>query len=178
MGGDAVGAAFLESVLYRFEGVKELGDKAMTQLSAEDLAWHPDSESNSIAVIVQHLHGNMLSRWTDFLTTDGEKSSRDRDGEFVEPGNVSRTDLMDKWEHGWVCLLNAVRSLKPEDLLKDISIRGQKLSVLDAIQRQLAHVPYHVGQIVYLARMRKGAQWQTLSIARGQSGQYTPQKRD
>ncbi|MBX7255908.1 MAG: DUF1572 family protein [Candidatus Hydrogenedentes bacterium] len=178
MDSNTLGAAYLESIVYRFEGAKELGDKALAQTSDDDLTWRPDEESNSIAVIVQHLHGNMLSRWTDFLTTDGEKPTRNRDGEFVEPESATRSAILAKWEQGWACMLSTLRALKPDDLLKDVTIRGQKLTVLDAIQRQLAHVPYHVGQIVYLARMRKGAEWQTLSIARGQSGQYVPQKRD
>ena len=175
---DTVGAAYLESVLFRFRGAKALGDKALAQLSAADLVWAPGAESNSIAVIVQHLHGNMMSRWTDFLASDGDKPWRDRDGEFVEPGTVDCDGLMRKWEEGWACLLNAIASLKPDDLLSNVTIRGESMGALDAINRQLAHVPYHVGQIVYLARMRKGAAWQTLSIARGESRNYRPSKRD
>ncbi|MCC6797922.1 MAG: DUF1572 family protein [Candidatus Hydrogenedentes bacterium] len=173
-----VGETYLESALFRFRGAKSLGDKALAQLDDSDLAWVPGSESNSIAVIIQHLHGNMMSRWTEFLTSDGDKPWRDRDGEFIEPGTVDRDVLLQKWELGWACLLEAIESLKPDDLLSEVSIRGEKMSALDAINRQIAHVSYHVGQIVYLARMRKGAVWQTLSIARGESKNYKASKRD
>ncbi len=175
---NSTGAAYLDSAIFRFRGTKDLGDKALAQLSAGDLAWTPGPESNSIAVIIQHLHGNMMSRWTDFLTTDGDKTWRDRDGEFVEPSEFDKEALLRKWEEGWACLLHAIESLTPDDLRRDIVIRGEKLNALDAINRQLTHVPYHVGQIVYLARMRKGNAWQTLSIARGESKNYTPSKRD
>ena len=175
---NSLGPAYLESIRFRFRGAKALGDKALAQLSADDLAWRPGPESNSIAVIIQHLQGNMMSRWTDFLTSDGEKPWRDRDGEFVEPTHVEGDALLRKWEEGWACLLRAIESLTPEDLLREITIRGETMNALDAINRQLAHVPYHVGQIVYLARMRKGGSWQTLSIARGESKRYTPSKRD
>lgn len=175
---DALANAYLESVLFRFRNAKELGDKAMAQLDDADLTWRPGPESNSIAVIVQHLRGNMISRWTDFLTSDGEKPTRNRDAEFDEPPRTSRNELLDAWNAGWDCLLNAIAAMRPEDLLKEVTIRGQALTALDAINRQLSHVPYHVGQIVYLARMRKGKAWQTLSIARGASKDYTPRKRD
>ena len=173
-----VDAIYLDSALHRLRGAKALGDKALAQLSSDDLVWSPGPESNSIAVIVQHLHGNMMSRWTNFLTSDGDKPWRDRDGEFVEPGAIDRDALLRKWDEGWACLFAALESLTPADLDRDVIIRGEKLTALDAINRQLAHVPYHVGQIVYLARMRKGAAWQTLSIARGESKNYTPSKRD
>jgi hypothetical protein len=164
--------------LYRFRAAKELGDKALAQLSDDDLRWRPDTESNSIAVVIQHLHGNMMSRWTDFLTTDGEKPTRNRDAEFIEPERVERADLMQKWDEGWACLLSAIESLRPGDLLREVRIRGQELTAVDAILRQLSHVPYHIGQIVYLARMRRGADWKTLSIPRGGSGAYRPERRD
>jgi len=173
-----VGETYLDSALFRFRGTKSLGDKAIAQLSDADLIWVPNEASNSIAVIIQHLHGNMMSRWTDFLTSDGNKPWRDRDGEFVEPTQCDREALLAKWESGWACLFDAIESLQPEDLMRDVTIRGEKLNALDAINRQIAHVSYHVGQLVYLARMRKGPEWQTLSIARGQSKTYTPSKRD
>lgn len=173
-----IAKTYLDSVLFRFRNAKSLGDKALAQLSDDDLCWSPGPESNSIAVIVQHLHGNMMSRWTDFLAADGEKPWRDRDGEFVEPFQPDRNELARKWEEGWACLFSAIESLRSDDLMRDIVIRGEKLNALDAINRQLAHVPYHVGQIVYIARMRKGGAWQTLSIARGASKAYTPSKRD
>jgi hypothetical protein len=173
-----IGEIYLDSALYRFRGTKSLGDKALAQLDAADLAWVPGEESNSIAVIIQHLHGNMMSRWTDFLTSDGDKPWRDRDGEFVEPESVDRDALLQKWELGWACLFKAVEALTADDLLREVVIRGEKMNALDAINRQIAHTAYHVGQIVYLARMRKGTAWQTLSIARGQSKNYKASKRD
>ncbi|MDZ4858186.1 MAG: DUF1572 family protein [Candidatus Hydrogenedentes bacterium] len=175
---EAIGKLYLESALFRFRGTKELGDKALAQLTAGDLAWTPGPESNSIVVIVQHLHGNMLSRWTDFLDSDGEKPSRDRDGEFVEPANADYGSVLDKWNEGWDCLFRAIEALTADDLNKNITIRGQTMNALDAINRQVAHVSYHVGQIVYLARMRTGSAWKTLSIARGASRAYTPARRD
>jgi len=158
---DALAHAYLESVLFRFRNAKELGEKALAQLDDSDFTWRPGPESNSIAVVIQHLHGNMMSRWTDFLTSDGEKPTRNRDAEFEEPLRISRCELLKMWENGWKCLLDAIAALRPGDLLGEVTIRGQALTALDAINRQLSHVPYHVGQIVYLARMRKGEAWQT-----------------
>lgn len=178
MGSDKLARAVIESLVYRFRAAKELGERALAQLSDDDLAWRPDAQSNSIAVILQHLHGNMMSRWTDFLTADGEKPERNRDGEFVEPERVDRAGLTRKWEEGWACLLAAIESLQPDDLLREVRIRGQALAAIDAVLRQLSHVPYHVGQIVYLARMRKGEHWNTLSIPRGGSSEYRPAQRD
>lgn len=175
---NGVAETYLESVLFRFRGTKALGDKALTQLSEDDFAWTPGPESNSIAVIIQHLHGNMMSRWTDFLTSDGEKDWRNRDGEFVEPSAADKDALLRRWEDGWACLLCAIESLKPGDLLRGITIRGETMSALDAINRQVAHVSYHIGQIAYLARMRRGDTWQTLSVPRGESKNYIPSKRD
>lgn len=173
-----VGTLFLDSAMHRFRSTKELGDKALAQLDEADFFWRPGIESNSIAVIIQHLHGNMLSRWTDLLSSDGEKPWRERDAEFTEPAETDRARLMVLWEEGWACLFKAVDGLVAEDLTLDVVIRGQSLSVLDAINRQLAHYSYHAGQIVYLARARRGDAWSTLSIARGASKQYAPRKRD
>ena len=125
----------------------------------------------SIAVIIGHMAGNMLSRWTNFLTEDGEKAWRDRDGEFQEPA-LDRAALIARWEKGWDCYLTTLRSLKEDDLLRTITIRSEPLSVVDAINRQLAHYPYHVGQIVYLARLLKGDGWKSLSIPRGDSDAF------
>lgn len=174
----SVGTLFLDSAMHRFRSTKELGDKALAQLDEADFLWRPGPESNSIAVIIQHLHGNMLSRWTDLLSSDGEKPWRERDAEFTEPAAADRAQLMALWEEGWVCLTRAIDGLAADDLALDVVIRGQSLSVLDAINRQLTHYSYHVGQIVYLARARKGDAWNTLSIARGASRQYAPRKRD
>ena len=140
--------------------------------------WRPNDASNSIAVIVQHLNGNMLSRWTDFLTTDGDKPNRDREAEFTEPQSITRAQIMEKWEEGWTCLFNTIEGLVPEDLEKQITVRGQDLSVIDAINRQFIHYGYHTGQIVYLARQIQSEDWESLSIPRGMSGDYKPTKRD
>lgn len=172
-----VASAYLESAVKRFENLKELGDGALRQLGDDDVRFTPDPETNSVAVIVQHLHGNMLSRWSEFLTTDGDKPWRERDAEFEDQAWDHAT-VVAKWEEGWQCTLDTLRALQPEDVLKTVTIRGMPLSVLDAINRQIAHYGYHVGQLVQLAKMRKGTAWQTLSIARGQSGKYVPRARD
>lgn len=166
---------FLESSLFCLRNQKRLGDGAMAQLEDGDFAWSPDPEVNSIAITVRHLHGNMLSRWTDFLTTDGEKPWRDRDAEFqAAPGDDSREALLRLWEEGWACVFNALEHLREQDVMRIVSIRGREHTVVEAVQRQVSHYGYHVGQIVMLAKMRRGARWQTLSIARGQSGAYKP----
>jgi Protein of unknown function (DUF1572) len=159
---------FLDSAIKRSAYYKELGDKSFAQLTDDAFHATPNDVSNSIAVIVRHLAGNMLSRWTNFLTEDGEKSWRERDLEFIEP-ELDRQGVMALWEKGWECYLTALSSLTPEDLTKTVFIRSEPLTVVDAINRQLAHYPYHVGQIVYLARMFKGSGWESLSIPRGDS---------
>ncbi len=163
-----LGEAFLDSATKRSSYYKELGDKSFAQL--DDAAFHykPNEVSNSIAVIVRHMAGNMLSRWTNFLTEDGEKEWRDRDTEFEEPA-TDRAGVIAMWEKGWDCYLGALRDLKEDDLLRTVHIRSEPLTVVDAINRQLAHYPHHVGQIVYLARMIKGDAWQSLSIPKGDS---------
>jgi hypothetical protein len=158
-----IGKAFLESVIKRFNEYKSLGDKTFAQLSENDFFFQPNEASNSIAVIIQHMHGNMLSRWTNFLTEDGEKDWRQRDEEF-EIKDLSREQLIQRWEEGWNLLFHTLDSLTTEDLLKQITIRQQPLIVVDAINRQLAHYSSHVGQIVYLGKWRKGMQWSTLSM--------------
>ncbi|GAC1381944.1 MAG: DUF1572 domain-containing protein [Ginsengibacter sp.] len=154
---------FLQSAIKRLLYYKDLADKCFERLNDDEFNFQPDANSNSIAVIIKHMHGNMMSRWTDFLATDGEKEWRKRDGEFVEKED-SKTYLESIWEEGWNCMLNTLYSLKDEDLLKTILIRFEPLSVTDAINRQLAHYPYHVGQIVYLARLLKKDNWKSLSI--------------
>ena len=149
-----LGNEFLQSAAKRSKYYKELGDKTFDQLADTDFHFQPNEESNSIAIIIQHMAGNMLSRWTDFLTTDGEKEWRNRDAEFEEQ-NRSRQQLIDHWEKGWDCFSGALTSLTEDDLLKTIYIRNEGLSVVDAINRQLAHYPYHVGQIIYIGRMIK-----------------------
>jgi len=150
---------------------KDLGEKTFEQLEEKDFHFQPSSESNSIAVIVQHMTGNMLSRWTNFLTEDGEKEWRDRDDEF-EIHQYSKQQIIDLWNKGWSCFLEAIESLTENDLTKAVSIRQEQLSVVDAINRQMAHYPYHVGQIVYIGRIIKNNEWRNLSIPKGQSQAY------
>ncbi|HET6400063.1 MAG TPA: DUF1572 family protein [Candidatus Kapabacteria bacterium] len=156
---------FLTLTLDRFEQLRSQGEKTLAQLSEEDAHWSPDPESNSIAVIVQHLHGNMLSRFTDFLTTDGEKPTRHRDEEFIGHA-LSLADLKKMWSEGWDCVFSAIRPLKEADLSREIFIRCESHTVMEALMRALSHIAYHVGQIVYLGKHRKGSQWKTLSIPR------------
>ncbi len=156
---------YLASAVKRFRQYKDLGEKAIVQVTEENIGRAPNDDSNSIAVIVQHLSGNMVSRWTDFLTTDGEKPWRNRDGEF-EGSITTREELLRIWEKGWQCALEGLEQLSPDDLAKTVLIRSENLSVLDAIQRQLGHAAYHVGQIVYAAKMWQQEGWQTLSIPR------------
>ncbi len=165
---------FLKDCIKRFQYYKELGDKTLDQVSEEELHWMPSSESNSIALIIQHMHGNMKSRWTNFLTEDGEKPWRNRDQEF-EPQTWTKTQAMDFWNQGWACLLDTLVGLKKEDLQKTIYIRTEPLLVYDAILRQLAHYPYHVGQIVYVGRIIRNEQWKNLSIPKGHSQAFNDQ---
>jgi hypothetical protein len=167
--------SYLDSALKQFRYYKQLGDKTITQLSNEQLFTEPFTGINSIAVIIQHLSGNMLSRWTDFLNSDGEKEWRDRDAEF-ETTIQERQALTEAWENGWNCLFQALAALKPEDLEKTIYIRNMGQTVIDAINRQLCHYSYHVGQIVYIGKWLTGDGWQNLSIPRGQSQQYNQDK--
>jgi hypothetical protein len=162
---------FLQDSIKRFKSYKELGDKTFEQLEETDFFLKPVSESNSIAIIIQHLYGNMLSRWTNFLTEDGEKDWRNRDAEF-EPMQCSKEDLLSFWNEGWNCLLHTLASLKEEDLHKTVYIRTEPLNVMDAILRQLAHYPYHVGQIVFIGKLLKDKDWKSLSIPKGASSQY------
>jgi hypothetical protein len=156
---------FLQSAIKRLLYYKVLADETFARLDEADFYYQPNQESNSLAIIIQHVRGNMLSRWTDFLTTDGEKEWRLRDGEF-EIHHFTKTELISIWEKGWVCCLDTLQSLTDEDLLKIVTIRSEPLTVIDAINRQLAHYPYHVGQIVYLSKILLNDKWQTLSIAR------------
>lgn len=158
---------FLDSIIQRFREYKSLGEKTFDQLKDEEMHFQPNKESNSIAIIIQHLHGNMLSRWTNFLTEDGEKEWRQRDDEF-EVNQFSKQELIYKWNEGWNVVLDAVGSLTENDLSKNITIRSQPLNVVDAINRQLAHYSYHVGQIVYLGRWIKEGEWNSLSIPKNQ----------
>ncbi len=165
---------FLESAIKRLAYYKQLGDKTFAQLSDADFNYKPNEESNSMAIIIKHIAGNMLSRWTNFLTSDGEKEWRNRDTEFEEQP-LSKQNLIDLWERGWQCLFDALQALTPTDLLKTIYIRSEGLTVVDAINRQLAHYPYHVGQIIYLGKLITNTQWKNLSIAKGHSAQFNRQ---
>ncbi|MFI5161038.1 MAG: DUF1572 domain-containing protein [Sphingobacteriales bacterium] len=166
---------YLESVIKQFEYYKLLGEKAMEQLPAEKLFWQYNEESNSIATIVKHLSGNMLSRWTDLLTTDGEKEWRNRDAEFENDTN-SQEELLAIWNQGWACLLNTLSELSGDDLQTIIYIRNQGHTVMEAINRQLAHYPYHIGQIVYVAKMLSDGNWKSLSIPKGNSHSFNAEK--
>jgi hypothetical protein len=166
---------YLTSVRKQFEYYKLLGDKTFAQLPDEALFWQYNAESNSIAAIVKHLWGNMLSRWTDFLTTDGEKEWRNRDAEF-DNDIQSRAELLAKWEAGWACLFAALDSITEENADTIVYIRNQGHSITEALNRQLAHYPYHVGQIVFIGKMVLDARWTSLSIPRGNSQRYNAEK--
>lgn len=166
---------YLESVKKQFKYYKLLGDKTFAQLADDKLFWQYNDDSNSIATIVKHIWGNMLSRWTDFLTSDGEKTWRDRDAEF-ENDISSRQELLAKWEEGWDCVFKALEPLTANDLNKIIYIRNQEHTVIDAISRQLAHYAYHIGQIVYLGKMLAEKGWTSLTIPKGQSKAFNSEK--
>lgn len=166
---------FLESSRKLFHYYKAQGEKAITQLSDSDINVKPNEASNSIALIVHHLSGNMLSRFTDFLTTDGEKPTRNREAEFEE-GYPDKKTMLEAWETGWKALLDTLDSLKPKDLSTIVYIRNEGQTVLEAIQRQLAHYPMHVGQILYQAKALKGSDFQSLSIPKGESAAFNAQK--
>ena len=157
------GEIFLESVLRRLKDYKVLGEKTFAQLDDSQINFQPNEASNSIATIVQHLHGNMLSRWTNFLTEDGEKPWRNRDEEF-EIKQLAKDQVTELWNKGWETFLQSLSSLRDNDLTKTVSIRHEKLSVIDAINRQVAHYSYHVGQIVFLGKWIRSNEWQSLSI--------------
>jgi hypothetical protein len=163
--------SYLEDSLAVFSYYKKLAERAMEQVADEHLFATLDDEANSIAVIVKHMTGNMRSRWTDFLTTDGEKPDRNRDSEFVDPP-ATRTALMADWENGWARVYEALESLSDDDLARTVSIRGEPHSVMQAINRQLAHYPHHVGQIVLLAKHFACDRWQSLSVPRSRSAEF------
>lgn len=166
---------YLQSVRKQFQYYKVLGERTFDQLRDADLFWQYNEESNSIAITVNHLHGNMLSRWTDFLTTDGEKDWRDREAEF-HSSIQSRAILIDRWEEGWSCLFTALDTLNQESIELPVYIRNQQHTIYEAINRQMMHYAYHVGQIVYIGRMIRGSEWQSLSIPKGQSAAFNASK--
>ena len=167
--------AYLESAKKQFEYYKMLGDKTIAQLPDDKLFRQYNDESNSIAIIIKHLSGNMLSRWTDFLTSDGEKEWRHRDSEF-DNDIKTKTELIQKWNEGWNCLFKALNTLQEDDFSKTIYIRNQSHTVIEAINRQLAHYPYHVGQMVFIGKMICNENWVSLSIPKGNSNGYNAEK--
>ena len=167
--------SYLQSVKKQFLYYKTLGEKAMDQLEAEQLFVSINDDTNSIATIVKHLSGNMLSRWTDFLTSDGEKEWRNRDAEFVD-SIKTREELLAVWNKGWDCFLGALNGLEVEQLSQIIYIRNEGHTVIEAINRQLAHYPYHIGQIVFYAKMLKNSEWTSLSIPKNKSNSYNSEK--
>jgi len=167
----SIGKGFLSTAIRRLKYYKELGDKTFEQLGDADFHFQPNADSNSVAIIMQHMAGNMLSRWTNFLTEDGEKEWRQRDDEF-EIHTYSKEQLIALWERGWDCFLSTLQMLTKKDLKKTVTIRQEPLTVIDAINRQLAHYPYHIGQIIYVAKIIKSESWKNLSIPKGTSAQY------
>jgi hypothetical protein len=163
------------SVKKQFQYSKTLGEKTFSQLSDEELFWQYNEDCNSVAIIVNHLWGNMKSRWTDFLTSDGEKKWRARDLEF-ESVIQDRIELLQKWEEGWECLFTSLESITPDNVDTTIFIRNQGHTITEAINRQLCHYAYHVGQIVFLGKMIKGSKWKSLSIPKGKSDEFNQQK--
>ena len=168
---------YLEDTLLQLNKLKGQAEKAIAQIDDEQFFATLDPESNSIAIIMKHIAGNMRSRWTDFLTSDGEKPDRNRDGEFLIDSNESRSQVMAAWEDGWTRLAAAVSSLRPDDLGRRVKIRGEEHSVVEAINRQVTHYAAHIGQIVLLAKHYAGPRWQTLSIPRGKSREIEVSKK-
>ncbi|HQY20116.1 MAG TPA: DUF1572 family protein [Ignavibacteria bacterium] len=167
-----LGRHYLENVRSEFRKLKSLGDNTFKQIKDEEFFLSPDEESNSIAIIVRHMSGNMLSRWTDFLTTDGEKEFRKRDEEFDKLFYTDKDDIILRWENGWECFFKTLDSLTEDDLLKYIKIRNESHTVTEALNRQLTHYAYHIGQIVYLAKHILNKNWNSLSIPKGKSDEF------
>jgi len=165
-------AHYLEEVRRQLRGHKRMGEGAMSQLKDEDFFFTLDAEANSVAILVKHLAGNMRSRFTDFLTSDGEKPDRGRDREFEVTSATTRADVMNWWEQGWGYVFAAIDPLKPEDVMRTITIRSEPHTVLQAINRQIAHYAQHIGQIVLLAKHLRSADWKTLSVPRGKSEEF------
>jgi len=167
-----LGNHYLDEARRQLRGHKRMGEAAMSQLRDEDFFVALDPEANSVAILVKHLAGNMHSRFTDFLNSDGEKPDRYRDQEFELTDSTTRVDIMQWWEDGWVCVFAAIDPLRPEDVMRTVTIRGEPHTVLQAINRQIAHYAQHIGQIVFLAKHLRASEWKTLSIPRGKSEEY------
>ncbi len=170
---DSLGTHYLEDSIASLRAYKKQADKAIAQLKDDEFFVTLDEEANSVAVIMKHMAGNMFSRWTDFLTTDGEKPNRNRDMEFVIQSNTNQDEVVDYWERGWQCVFNALEPLKAEDLERKVMIRGEEHTVMQAINRQLMHYSNHIGQIVFLAKHFRAGDWQSLSIPRNRSAEFT-----
>jgi hypothetical protein len=170
-------ASYLAHAVTYFEAVRRRAERALEQVDDARFSRRLDPGSNSLALIVKHLAGNLVSRWTDFLTTDGEKPTRRRDAEFEDESDDARAALMRRWDEGWTTLFATMRSLTPADLDRDVLIRGEPQSVFDAIERQKEHYAYHVGQIVFLAKHLTGADWRNLSVPRGRSEEFHAERR-
>lgn len=163
---------YLKDAIASFRSHKKLAEKALAQIGDDELFATLDEEGNSIAVIMKHISGNMISRWTDFLTTDGEKPDRNRDMEFVIAPEMTKDELMAQWEQGWRCLFGALELLKPDDFNNKVLIRGEEHSIIEAINRQLTHYACHIGQIVFLAKHFRSSDWKSLSIPRNRSADF------
>src|SRR5215217_9593156 len=172
MSSEAIVQNYFEDALKAFRAYKKLAEKAIAQLQDEEFFVTIDEESNSVAVVMKHMAGNMFSRWTDFLTSDGEKPNRNRDMEFVIEPQTSKDEVLAYWERGWKSVFDALEPLGPEDFEKKITIRGEEHTVVQAINRQMTHYAYHIGQIVFLAKHFRSAEWKSLSIPRNQSSDF------
>lgn len=173
---NALAAAYLDEVRRNFRGYKRLAEATLAQLAEDEFFYAPDAESNSVAIIIKHISGNLRSRWTDFLTTDGEKPDRNRDQEFELHQEATREQLMMQWEAGWESLFQTLAGLQAGDLTRTIYIRSEPHSVVQAINRSLTHYAYHVGQIVYLGKQIRKATWKSLSIPKGKSAEFNAQR--
>jgi uncharacterized protein DUF1572 len=172
MSSEAIVQNYFEDAVASFKAYKKLADKAIAQMKDEEFFVTLDEEANSVAVIMKHMAGNMFSRWTNFLTSDGEKPDRNRDMEFVIEANTTKTDVLDYWERGWACVFAAIEPLQPQDFEKTVMIRGETHTIVQALNRQMTHYAYHIGQIVFLAKHFRSAQWNSLSIPRNKSAEF------
>ena len=178
MSSEAIVQNYFDDALSALRAYKKLAEKAIAQVKEEEFFVTLDEESNSVAVIMKHMAGNMFSRWTDFLTSDGEKPNRNRDMEFVIEPQTTKNDVIEYWERGWKCVFEALEPLRPEDFEKKVKIRGEEHTIVQAINRQLMHYAYHVGQIVFLAKHFRSAEWNSLSIPRNKSAEFNAAKQN
>ena len=172
MASESINQNYLADALSSFRAYKKLADRAIEQTRDDELFVKLDDEANSIAIVMKHMAGNMISRWTDFLNSDGEKPDRNRDMEFVMEAATSKEDLLEYWERGWKCVFDAIEPLKSDDLERKVLIRGQEHTIVQAINRQLMHYSYHIGQIVFLAKHFRSSEWKSLSIPRNRSAEF------